>query len=120
MTKPDVRERGDSWPVIAARLHLEPEIARRCHRRRAALQDDLFVRDLKGSAAYADRLPERRLGRLRAGVEAVPVPVDDRWPEISGPAHAHHIAWAWTAPDPPGRVTPGRGMRGIPPDGDAF
>ncbi|WP_436776387.1 hypothetical protein [Yinghuangia sp. YIM S09857] len=33
------REHGDSWPVIAARLHLEPETARRRHvnkRHRAA------------------------------------------------------------------------------------
>ncbi|MEU8133755.1 hypothetical protein [Streptodolium elevatio] len=44
------RERGDTWPVIATRLHLEPETARRRHVNRRRLVPDLHAQTTRAPA----------------------------------------------------------------------
>ncbi|MGW0660227.1 hypothetical protein [Streptodolium elevatio] len=51
------RERGDTWPVIATRLHLEPETARRRHVNRRRLVPDLHAQTTRTPARVIQPTP---------------------------------------------------------------
>lgn len=63
-----------------------------------ALLQDLFVRDLCSAPIPASGLGEKELERLRTAVEAIRIPMDSRWPELSEPTDSRDIDWPQTYP----------------------